>query len=194
MKCPSCLTALTAPLPQCPVCGLTVERLDTKFGALPRHMQFFTDRSNSLPMRGMNEIRDLLELFNRKFPQSLFSAFVLPELKNGTIAEYTFWLANRGRFNPDDPLGADNFDLLLGVDLHRRAAALLVGYGLENYLTEQDLDNALMQAASEFRVNDIIGGIRSCVTFVTEQLRDIALKIEEERDRQLAQPISETNP
>lgn len=176
-------------MPECPWCGLTVDKLDLKFGALPRHLQFFTDRSSSLPLKGMAEIRKLLELFYRKFPQSLFSAFVLPELKSGTIAEYTFWLANRGRFNPYDPTGAGNFDLLLGIDLKARQAALLVGYGLESYLTESDLESALLSGADAFRAQDVIGGIRNCVEFMVERMRQIAVNTEEQRRLAAAEPV-----
>ena len=194
MKCPSCKSDLPAAMPECPWCGLTVEKLDTRFGALPRHLQFFTDRSSSLPLKGMAEIRKLLALFYRKFPQSLFSAFVLPEVQGGTIAEYTFWLANRGRFNPEDPFGADNFDLLLGIDLKGREAALVIGYGLESYLADEDLTGALASATEAFRANDVIGGIRKCVESVMERMRHIALKLEEERRRAVVEPLLEPAP
>src|SRR4051794_30721441 len=165
MKCPSCNAQMTAPLPACPFCRLTIEQLDVKFGALPRYLQFFTDRSNSLPLSEMNRTRALLALYYRRFPQSRFSTFVLPEVKGGTIAEYTFWLANRGRFNPEDPVAGANFDLLLGIDLKTRTAVLVAGYGMENYLGEETLNAALAQGVDKFRANDIIGGIRDCVDF-----------------------------
>jgi uncharacterized membrane protein YgcG len=184
MKCPSCTATLTAPLPECPFCGLTVDSLDVRFGALPRQMQFFTDRSSSLPLNGMNEIRALLGIYARRFPQSRLSVFVLPEVKNGTIAEYIFWLGNRGRFNPDDPFGGDNFDLLLGIDLKGRQAALLAGYGLEQYLGDEDLTEILAQSAPRFAANDFIGGLRDCIELLMTRLRDVALRVEREEREQ----------
>lgn len=180
---------MSAPLPACPFCGLTLEQLDVKFGALPRYLQFFTDRSNSLPLPEMNRTRALLALYYRKFPQSRFSTFVLPEVKGGTIAEYIFWLANRGRFNPEDPFAGNNFDLLLGIDLMTRTAVLVAGYGMENYLGAEALSAILAHGADKFRANDIIGGIRSCVEFTMEQLRQVAMTIEEERNRQVAEVV-----
>lgn len=137
----------------------------------------------------MADLRAQLALFFRKFPQSLFSVFVMAELKGGSIDEYIFWLANRGRFNPDDPSGAANFDLLLGIDLHARNAALLIGYGLENYLSEEDLENALAAGLVPWRDNDIIGGVRACIDSVTERMRTIARQIEEERARADNEPL-----
>ncbi len=185
MKCPSCDSPLTAPAPQCPVCKLTLRRLDTKFGALPRHSRFLTDRSDTLPMRSIKELRQLLSLFVKKFPQSLFSVFVVSRVENGSIAEYTFWLANRARFNSLKAVGGENFDVLLGLDLQRRMAALQIGYGLEKHLTERDLKRALAHAASGFHVGDLARGIRDCVSFVMERMRQAAKKAEDESDLSL---------
>ena len=191
MKCPSCAATLNTPLPECPFCGLTVDSLDIRFGALPRYLQFFTDRSSSLPLGGMAEIRTLLSLYARRFPQSRLCVFVLPEVKNGTIAEYIFWLGNRGRFNPEDPFAGDNFDLLLGLDLKGRQAALMAGYGLEQYLSDEDLNEMLLQSAKQFQANDFIGGIRTCIQVVMDRLRNIALRIERE-EREQSRRASET--
>lgn len=178
MKCPSCQSPLAAPAPQCPACQLTLRRLDLKFGAVPRHAGFLTDRSETLPMRSIKELRVLLSLYNQKFPQSLFSVFVVDCVTNGSIAEYTFWLGNRARFSSLSAVGGKNFDVLLGLDLQANTAALQVGYGLEKHLTERILKRALAQAASGFHAGDIARGIRDCVLFVTAQMRIAARKAE----------------
>jgi len=189
MKCPSCRNSLAAPAPQCPVCKLTLRRLDTKFGALPRHSRFVTDRSDTLPLPAMKELRALLNLFQRKFPQSLFSVLVMDGVLNGTIAEYTFWMANRARFSSIEAVGGENFDLLLGVDLRDGMAALQVGYGLENYLRERDLERALAQGSSAFHHGDIAGGIRACVEFMMERMRQAAREVEDYGLPKSGQPI-----
>jgi uncharacterized membrane protein YgcG len=123
-------------------------------------------------------VRDLLRLFHRKFPQSLFSAFVVRRLDAATISEYVFWLANRARFSSASANGGRNFDILLGIDLEARTAALQVGYGLENYLGERDLERALARGTAAFSQGDMCGGIRECVEFMTERMREIAVEIE----------------
>lgn len=191
MRCPSCHAPFAAPLPQCPECRLTLRRLDTRFGAVPRHSLFVTDRSDTLPLRAINSLRALLNLFQQRFPQSLFSVFVLSHVENGSIAEYTFWLANRARFSSEESVEGENFDLLLGIDLQARTAALQIGYGLENYLGAQDLRRALAHASSAFQAGDIPGGVRLCVEFMTERMRELAKEIEAQRLAESSAAVTE---
>jgi uncharacterized membrane protein YgcG len=190
MKCPSCNVALTIPAPQCPNCNLTLRQLDTKFGALPLHSQFLTDRTGQLSLRAMAELRQLLSLFERKFPQSLFSVFVIGPVHGGTISEYTFWLANRARFSSLEVVGGENFDLLLGIDSDAREAALVIGYGLEAYVNEHDLLQALAEATNAFRAGDYARGIRNCVEFMMNRMRDIVKTIEGKSLSHSALPIN----
>ena len=179
MKCPSCHEILPAPTSQCLKCRLTLDRLDIQFGAIPRYSRFVTDFSGRLPQRDLAGLRSLLRLFNRKFPQSRFSVFVSSEITGGTIDEYAFWLMNRARFGFAEAVGGDNFDLLLVIDVQRSTAALIVGYGLENYVTERDLERALAEGASGFHQGDFAQGIRACVEVMISRMRDIAKKLEE---------------
>ncbi|MEP6603860.1 MAG: hypothetical protein ABJB69_07930 [Spartobacteria bacterium] len=148
-----------------------------------------TDRSDSLPLPAIKELRALLSLFQRKFPQSLFSVLVMDGVLNGTIAEYTFWLANRARVSSIEAVGGENFDILLGIDLRDGMAALQVGYGLEHYLTERDLERALAQGSSAFHGGDIAGGIRACVEFTMERLREAAKEVEDHGMPKSGKPI-----
>jgi uncharacterized membrane protein YgcG len=179
MKCPSCHIPFSEPVGQCPNCKLTLQQLDLKFGAVPRHSRFVTDYSGSLSQRNVSEVRALLRLFNRKFPQSRFSIFVTNQIPAGTVGEYAFWLMNRARFGFADAIGGENFDLLLAIDVQRNAAALTIGYGLEHYLTERDLECALAEAASGFHEGDFTRGITVCVEFMMNRMREIVRKLEE---------------
>ncbi|MEY2545557.1 MAG: hypothetical protein QOG48_674 [Verrucomicrobiota bacterium] len=178
MRCPSCRAPFAEAVAQCPQCNLTLRRLDALFGGVPLHSRFVTDRSASLPLRDIRELRALLNLFHRKFPQSIFSVFIMPRIDGGTIGEYIFWLANRARFGTLEATGAENFEVLLGIDLRARAAALQIGYGLENYLDERDLERALAQSSAGFAADDIPRGVRACVEFMTERMREVVLAAE----------------
>jgi uncharacterized membrane protein YgcG len=178
MKCPSCQSVFSLPVAQCPSCQLTLRDLDIKFGAVPRHSRFVTDFSGRLSRRDVTELRALLRLFNRKFPQSRFSVFLTNQISTGSIGEYAFWLMNRARFGFPEAIGADNFDLLLAVDVQRNVAALIAGYGLEHYVTERDLERALAEAASGFHEGDFFSGIRACVEFMINRMREIIKRLE----------------
>src|SRR5450755_4599657 len=174
MKCPACLTVFSGPAPQCPTCKLSLRQLDAKYGAVPRHTRYLSDRSGRLPLREIKKLRALLQMFEKKFPQSLFSVFVTNGVPKGSISEYAFWLANRTGFSSIQAVAGDNFDLLLGIDTEMGMAALIIGYGLESYLTEDDLQAALAVAENAFRAGDFPRGIRECVEFVMNRMREIA--------------------
>lgn len=190
MKCPSCGALQEAPADRCPACKLTLQKLDLKFGLLPRHSRYLSDRTGTLAMNEMAELRDALRLFEKRFPQSLFSAFVTELPHGSSVAEYAFWLANRARFSSVEKRHADNFDLLLVVDLTSNAAALTAGYGLEKYVSEDDLQDALDALVEPLRRGDLAGGIRACLDALARRLRAIAMQTEELQDEP---PVPATN-
>ena len=180
MKCPSCSSPLAAAEPRCPACKLTLQTLEIKFGAVPRHSMYFTDRTDRVPLREMATIRRMLELFHRRFPQCLFSVFVA-ELPRGTaVGEYAFWLANRARFSSVEEVHGENFDLLLVVDFSGNAAALNVGYGLEEHLREEDLRAALEAFEEAIRGGDLPGAVQACLDLTAERLRERWLRLHEQ--------------
>ena len=73
MKCPSCRGALTLPEERCPHCKLSLQKLDVKFGLVPRHSRYLTDRTETLSVTEMEQLRNQLRLFKLKFAVSLFN-------------------------------------------------------------------------------------------------------------------------
>jgi uncharacterized membrane protein YgcG len=162
-----------------------MRRLDVKFGVVPHQTAFLTDRHGHLPAREARTVRLLLRSFHGRFPQCLFSVFLSEQLP-GSIGEYAFWMANRARLGNIQANGAENFDLLLGIDVDARAAALVVGYGLEQYLTESDLERVLEPAAGAFHAGDFARGIRICIELLTEKVKNLA--VAREHTQQVATP------
>ncbi len=177
MKCPSCKKALHEPAPRCPHCKLTLQSLDIKFGAVPRHSRYLSDRSGRLPLDEMAELREGLQLFERKFPQSLFSAFVAELQPGNSVSEYAFWLANRARFSAVDRRHGENLDLLLVIDVASDTAALTAGYGFERYLEEGDLQDALDALVVAAAKNGITAGIWACLDAMTRRLRELSMDL-----------------
>jgi uncharacterized membrane protein YgcG len=173
MKCPSCGRAVTEPVARCPHCRLSLRKLDLQFGAAPRHFGRLSDSVGALSHADERKLQTLLQIFQRKFPQAGFSVFIT-ELSTGTgIDEYTFWLANRVRFGTGEAIAEKNFDLLLVIDT-TGGAGLTIGYGLENYLREEDLEAALSAARDPLAAKNWVKGIELCVEKITERMREIA--------------------
>lgn len=176
MKCPSCAAVLEKPEARCPQCRLSLQKLDMKFGLVPAHSRFLSDRTGRLPIEEMNQIRGQLRLFQKRFPQSLFSIFVT-ELPAGTsVTEYAFWLANRAKFGPIEKKHGENFNILMVVDVTARAAAITVGYGLELHVPEKELRNVLEEFAAAARDGDLAKGLRAVIDALTRTLREISAK------------------
>jgi uncharacterized membrane protein YgcG len=170
IKCPACAARLDMPAAICPKCKFSLPRLDTKFGTVPLHTSYLTDRAKSLTLEQLARLRESLQRFEVKFPQVLFSVFVTDLPDGSSIREFTFWLANRAHFSSVESAGAENFDLLLVIEPARRSAALTVGYGLEKYLTEDDLRDVLDFVEPPLLDNKLERAIRICIEQLTRVL------------------------
>ncbi len=143
-----------------------------KFGLVPRHSRYLSDRSGRLPIPDMEAIRKALRLFEKKFPQILLSVLVTELPADSRVNEYAFWMANRARFSSVEKKENDNFDLLLVLDVVAKEAALTTGYGLEPYVSEEVLRGALEAMAAPLRKGDLPGGILAGVQALTAKLRE----------------------
>ena len=175
MKCPSCQAPLETPQPRCPQCRFSLGKLDLRFGLVPAHSRLFTDRSATLPLGDIKQLRDQLRLFHKKFPQVLLSVFVNDFPAGTNVAEFAFWMANRARFTSADRVRGENCNLLLVIDVTAGAAALTSGYGLEKHVPEEVLQEALDVFAAVQREEDLAAGIRACIATLTKRLRELAL-------------------
>ncbi len=189
MKCPSCATPLAEPLPRCPECRLSLQRLDLKFGMVPRHSRYLSDRSGKLELSEMGTLREALRLFEKKFPQVLFSVLVTELPANSSVSEYAFWMANRARFSSIEKTQSDNFDLLLVIDVNSGTAALTTGYGLEPHVSEEDLEDVLQTLARPLREGDWAAGIHAVVEAMITKLRERSV-VEKTALRDKAEPES----
>jgi len=196
MRCPSCRAVFAAPREKCAHCGLTLAALDRKFGFVPRYSRYLTDKTQRLSVRELNQLRDALRLFQRKFPQLLFSVMLINLWPRGAMSEYAFWLINRARFTELQATGSTNFELLLVIDPEAAEATLITGYGLENYLSEDDLEAALNAARPGLEARDFARAISNCIDFTTGRLRQIAMQIEGQSSSDaspIPQPAAETS-
>jgi uncharacterized membrane protein YgcG len=151
-----------------------LRQLDLKFGAAPKHSGYLTDQALILSAQSNNRLCRLLQLFQSRFPQSLFSAFLTELPARTPLEEYIFWLANRVHFSSGESIGENNFDLLLVVDAAGGEAGLAIGYGLESFVGEETLRDALAAGRAAFARQDWSAGIERCVDRMTESLREIS--------------------
>ena len=154
---------------------------------VPRHSRYLSDRSGTLALPEMAEVREALRLFEKKYPQILFSVFVAELPPDGSASEYAFWLANRARFSSVEKVEAENFDLLLVIDVTTKTAALTTGYGLEKHVSEHDLQDALDAASNSFKEQELAEGIQVCVDFLVRRLRKCSAVALKRAEQELAE-------
>lgn len=191
MKCPACATIFAEPVERCPECKLSLQRLDMKFGMVPRHSRYLTDRTGRILLNEMAQLRAALRLFEKKFPQILFSVFVDDLPPGSSAGEFAFWMANRARFSSVEKKGGENFDLLLVIDLGTNSAALTSGYGLERYAREQDLQEVLQTLAGPLRAGNVADGIREVIDALTRRLRELYRRARETKPQKEAELLAD---
>lgn len=179
MKCPSCGTPLAAPAPRCEACKFSLQRLDMKFGLVPRHSRYLSDRSGRLALSEMTTLREALRLFEKKFPQILLSVLVTELPVGSGVREYAFWMANRARFSSIEKTQGENFDMLLVIDLAAGEAALTAGYGLEPHITEEELALALQSLFDPLQAGNMAEAIQACLRTLTTILREDSVRAKE---------------
>ncbi|MDQ6624401.1 MAG: hypothetical protein M3Y86_13075, partial [Verrucomicrobiota bacterium] len=144
------------------------------FGLVPAHSRLLSDRTGSLTRAKVRQFRAQLRLFQKRFPQIILSIF-LTELPTGTaVGEFAFWMANRARFSSAEKVRSENRNLFLLIDLAGGAAALTSGYGLEKYVPEETLQNALQALAQKREEQDLAAGIEACIDSLSKDLRELA--------------------
>jgi uncharacterized membrane protein YgcG len=172
LKCPACGAPVDAPVEECPECVMSWPKLDRRFGVAPKNSGRLTDRSGSLSHAEQHRLKKQLRLFRRKFPQSLFYVMLLEMPAGCAMGEYLFWLANRWRIGTAAAVEKNNFDLLLLINVAGNAG-LTIGYGLENYLREDDLQMALKAGRPAWSARRWADGIERCLQQLTERMREI---------------------
>lgn len=88
---------------------------------------------------------------------------------------HAFWMCNAGNFAGDSRRGKDNHAIFIAVDPKRQEAAIVVGYGLEPFLTQGMLDQLLEAASPAWQSARWADGLFSVLDGLGELLRTFAI-------------------
>lgn len=174
MRCPFCNTAATESLDQCPECGFTLAEVKRVFGVATSLDPGLNDLEQVFAKREHRSIKKRLDNFKRKFPQCQFSVVTnanpSPKLP---FAIYGFWLFNTSGISRKIDKGGDNHDILLALDTTGKGACLLIGYGLEPFISRQHISEILEAARDQLTAKDWAGAIATIVDATAHQLGEI---------------------
>lgn len=93
------------------------------------------------------------------FPQLVMQVVMHQFPEEHPFSMHAFWLFNAGNFAGDSCRGKFNRSILLAIDPTRGEAAIVPGYGLEQFLTPETLDHLLELASPDWEKEEWCAGI-----------------------------------
>lgn len=151
MRCPYCATLLEEFSPECPGCRLDLRRAARLLGPVPRVTPGVCDHTEAFNSWELKRVRRRREEITRRFPQVRLQVVFRHFSGDHPIALYAFWFLNLGPFSVATEKHGENHWVLLLVDPVSREAAITPGYGLEPFLSEEELDGLLVMAGDAWR-------------------------------------------
>ncbi len=115
-------------------------------GPIPALHAGINDEQKLLTKRQLSTVKAALLTFHSDFPQVRFHMVSQPFKTDFPIEAKLFWLINTAAFSSKNTRLGKNFDILFGIDVTTGQAGLVVGYGLESYLTPKTLKSILSLA------------------------------------------------
>lgn len=161
MKCPTCSSRMNGSPDACAVCGCNLRVLDLRIGSIPKHLPGSNDHAGLMSFREEQALNRSLARFREIFPQSGFHVFGFETPQNVGTKEFAYWLFNRCSLDSASARGGRNFSILLLIDPKKKSAALVAGYGCEQFSTDDDWEAILQKAAPCFQKEKWLAGIHS---------------------------------
>ena len=159
MNCPYCDTPLSELAAECPGCQMNLNRVYSLLGAVPRLDPELSDHCETLDRRErkriLQQLRALREAFPQLKPQVLCHHF--PD--EHPFPLYVFWVHNLGGISSDRDKAGNNHSVLLVLDPVAHRSAITLGYGLEPFVSREELDALLDLAGPAWSGNEWAEGI-----------------------------------
>lgn len=170
MFCPYCQAPAFESTPECPRCGFSLERVSAFFGVMPRLNAGITDMAGLFRPRDARRLQDAIARLHDRFPQVTFSIVTTTLDPVQPLTAYAFWIFNRGGLCVDLARGGKSRDLLLTLDAANARASLMIGYGLEPFISQATLQDLVNQGARHFARDHWVDGIVAVIDATTQAL------------------------
>lgn len=173
MRCPYCKSAVETSPATCPRCGISLEKVIRFFGAVPPIIDGISDDAGVFTVHGKRRIKSAAVELAIRFPQTGFTVVTSALPKDTSIGVYAFWIFNEASVTRKVDRGSNNFGILLTLDPTYGRSSLMVGYGLEPYLSETDLDEIIAAAKPFFEMGKYASGVERVIDALRETLTGI---------------------
>ncbi len=159
MQCPYCQSTLQANAGECPTCRITYPRTISLVGTAPRLGNMVADTTGLMITKDHAKLVKRITELETSYPQLVMQIVMHHFPEEHPFSMHAFWLLNAGNFAGDSYRGKFNRSILLAIDPARGEAAIIPGYGLEQFLTPETLDHLLELASPDWEKEQWSAGI-----------------------------------
>jgi uncharacterized membrane protein YgcG len=167
MHCPSCQAPASESSPQCPRCGFSLAQVTAFFGPLPELQPGLSDRASLCRPRDVRRLDAATARLHERFPQITFSTVTTTLEPTQSLTAYAFWIFNRSGLCAGR---AGNRDILLTLDATGARASLIIGYGLEPFISRNTLQDIVNHGTPHFARGHWVDGIVAVIDATTHAL------------------------
>jgi hypothetical protein len=173
MHCPYCHAPAFETLPQCGACGFSLERVDQYFGVMPRLQPGISDAEGLFKPKDFRRIEAASERLHECFPQVSFSVVSVSLRPDQPLSAYAFWIFNRGGVCRELHRGGKSRDILLTLGAAHGSATLMIGYGLEPFVSLTQLQQMVNAGAADFAAGRWADGVVAVIDHTLAGLTEI---------------------
>lgn len=176
VTCPGCHRALPGPVEQCPHCGYNAWTCVDHFRYDPPPLDRYIDIENKLRNDDRVKLDRAIESLETELPQVRVHICLVKLLPGTDVRECGFWMLNASVPREQEEADHRPWGILLLLDLQSGSASATVGYGLDPFLSDEVLRDALNGGAKDFAGGAFGSGLLRVVTALHGALKSAQRK------------------
>ncbi|MCU0794377.1 MAG: hypothetical protein MUF31_00375 [Akkermansiaceae bacterium] len=174
LPCPYCGFELFEQSQECPECHLTLKRAEGILGPVPQFAARVGDRAAVIDARQRRILTDRIAHLEWRFPQIRIQIACDHFPEDHPLSLYVFRLFNSGHLSGEHEKSGLNRLILIVLDPLSARSAAMVGYGLEPFISREELDALLAIAEPSWEAGDWAGGLRLILEALDTTLENAA--------------------
>ena len=171
MKCPRCVREVPYAVPACGECGFSLDDQDDQFGPDAVCLARVTNAQETLSEEDIRELESALDEFEKNFPQLFMGIYLAALPAISSVRQFAFWLLNRAAIPSLDITRPNENGCLLVIDLTSGQVVMVVGYLLECYFKESELEEILSHARAAMDRGHIARGLHHILQEFSKQIK-----------------------
>lgn len=144
MKCPHCFRPVDHEAHTCYSCGYSLADAETIYGRNFVGMNRLNDAAHCLRKDDRDEVEEVLDMLEFRFPQLLFCCYIGALEENMKLNELGFWLLNHAEIAGADFARPNENAVLVMIDVNSKQAGISLGYFMETLLSEEEAYRSLL--------------------------------------------------